>query len=376
MSRSRAVAIAAAVPISLAALALTGSPAVADDKRDAQWHLQALDVSGANALSQGQGVTVAVVDTGVDPHPDLRGNLSRGYSGAAGVDKSLNDSTGHGTQMASLIAAHGRSDQRGVVGIAPKAKIMPVRMFDSSGEGATEAEAIEWAATHGAQVINFSGATAPSIKLQTAVEVAAANDALIVAASGNKSQDVVAAYPAAIPGVLAVGSSDKAGKHADFSVATKNVQICAPGIDIMSAKPGDRYVIGRGTSYSAALVSGAAALVRAKYPDLSAGEVIHRLTSTATDIGKPGRDDECGYGVLNIVKALTADVPPIDGAAPTHQASTTTTTPPTNAAPDKTEPTGSNTPAIAGGIGAAVLLLGGLLSFLFLRRRHKARKTP
>ncbi len=113
-------------------------------------------------------------------------------------------------------------------------------------------------------------------------------------------------------------------------------------------------------------------MVRAKYPDLSAQEVIHRLTATATDIGKPGRDDECGYGVLNIVKALTADVPPLSGTTTPTTTATTPPTTPTNAAPDPT-PAGSdktNITAIAGGIGAAALI-GGLIALLLTRRRRR-----
>ena len=122
-------------------------------------------------------------------------------------------------------------------------------------------------------------------------------------------------------------------------------------------------------SPATAIVSGAAALVRAKFPDLSAREVIHRLTATADDIGPPGRDDECGYGVLNIVKALTADVPPLTGNTGGTSAAPAPTSDTPNASGPDTEPAGNNLPVIATGIGAAVILVGGLVTFLLIRRR-------
>jgi subtilisin family serine protease len=192
---------------------------------------------------------------------------------------------------------------------------------------------------------------------------------LVVAAAGNKRQDVVAAYPAAMPGVLAVGASDQSGKPADFTVSSKTVQICAPGVDIESAFPNNKYWNGQGTSEATAIVSGAAALVRAKFPDLSAQEVIHRITATATDNGAPGRDDKCGYGVLNIVKALTADVPPLGSStAPTTPPSQPPPTTTAAAAPPDTKPASSNTPAVIGGV-VILLLVGGLVAFLIARRR-------
>jgi type VII secretion-associated serine protease mycosin len=353
-----------------AAAVLFGGPAKADRIRNDEWHIRSLKVAEANRISTGEGVVVAVIDGGVYPHVDLRNNLLSGTSViSGGGDNGRSDPDGHGTKMASLIAAHGRPNEAGVVGIAPKAKILPVRASDAEGNGnsISAGRAIEWAATHGAKIINFSGAVAPSLSLQSGMKVANEKDVLVVAASGNVGQDVVAAYPAAMPGVLAVGASNKAGQHAAISVSTKQVQICAPGVEIEGAKPPNRYSIGEGTSDSTAIVSGAAALVRAKFPQLSAQEVIHRLTATATDNGAPGRDDKCGYGVLNIVKALTADVPPLESSAtPTSPPSQIPSTP--AVASPETEPASDNTPAVVGGV-VIVLLVGGLVAFLIARRR-------
>jgi type VII secretion-associated serine protease mycosin len=348
----------------------------ADQFRNNQWHLRALQISAANKISKGQGVIVAVADTGVYPHPDLRDNLLIGKS-IVGVsnDKGRVDPNGHGTLMASLIAAHGRGSS-GVVGVAPSAKVLPIRVSDAEGRGGSSglAEAIEWATDNGARVINVSGAVAPSIALNSAIAIADRQDVLVVAAAGNRGQDVISAYPASMQGVLAVGASDKSGKHASISIPSKHIQICAPGVAIQGATPKDRYSIGQGTSEATAVVSGAAALVRAKFPELSAQQVIQRLTNTATDIGSPGRDDECGFGVLNVVKALTAPLddstasaPPSSAAPTPHSAPATAST--ADASPE-TEPAATNLPAIAVGL-AAVLAVAGLLGFLVIRRRGR-----
>ncbi|MET0423570.1 MAG: S8 family serine peptidase, partial [Actinoplanes sp.] len=167
---------------------------------------------------------------------------------------------------------------------------------------------------------------------------------------------------------------------AKFSIRGDNIGICAPGVDIMAAEPESRYAKVDGTSPATAIVSGAAALVRAKFPDLSAADVIHRLTATADDNGPPGRDDQCGFGVLNIVKALTADVPPLNSADATASVTPSAAAPgattPTAAGPattpvaaPETEPASSNTTLIVGALGGLVVV-GGLVAFLLLRRRR------
>jgi subtilisin family serine protease len=123
-------------------------------------------------------------------------------------------------------------------------------------------------------------------------------------------------FPAYLDGVLAVGATDRSGNRAAVSVTGDKLAIMAPGVDIYSTSFDGKYYRGTGTSASTAIVAGAAALVRSRFPDLSAAEVVHRLTATATDKGAPGRDPEYGFGVLNLVAALTADVPPLPPSGP------------------------------------------------------------
>jgi subtilisin family serine protease len=275
--------------------------------------------------------------------------------------------------MAGLIAGHGKSATTGVLGIAPAAKLLPVKVSNATENGGslTIAKGIDWASKQGAGVINVSSATGPSIELKDAVERAVAADFVIVAGAGNRPRMVTFGYPAAVPGVLAVGAVDRSGKHAAISMPGAAVQICAPGMDITSTEPKDTYAKFDGTSPATAIVSGAAALVRSRFPELSAKEVIHRLTATADDIGEPGRDDECGFGILNIVKALTADVPPLAGSTGTPS--------PSSAAPAASddgdvagpggEPAGNSVPLIATGIGAVLVLVCALIALLLVRRR-------
>jgi type VII secretion-associated serine protease mycosin len=347
------------------AMALT-RPAVADPIRDDQWHLRFLKIAEAHEHSKGDGVVVAVVDTGVDAtHPDLKGSVLPGIDftaiGAGGDGRT--DLDGHGTAMAGIIAAHGRA-----LGIAPGAKVLPVR--DSAfrvGFGSPLALAIDWAVANGAQVICLAVATENAEEHRHAIERAFAADVVVVAGVGNRPDANRVKYPAAYPGVLAAGGVDRNGKHADIAVTGPEVVLAAPAVAITSTGRNGGYVEGTGTSDATAIIAGAAALVRAKYPSLSAVEVVHRLIATADDKGPPGRDEQYGFGVLNLVRALTADVPPL---SPTPNAPPTASNENPSAAAAPPTQGGDRTRVVVAIVGSAALLLlaTGCLVWAFRRR--------
>ncbi len=276
--------------------------------------------------------------------------------------------------MAGLIAGHG--ERNGVTGVAPAAKILPIRTFRVAPQSHALALGIRWAGTHGAQVINVSLTTAPSRDLEDAISLAQARDALVIAGSGDSSTGVLLGYPAAMPGVLAVGALGRDGEHADFSVTGPKVEICAPGVGLVTTGPDGDYREVDGTSAATAIVSGAAALVRSKFPALSAPEVVHRLTATATDIGPPGRDDECGHGALNIVKALTADIPRASAEPPTPEppAPGPPTLGPAAAAPPAGQP-GSRRFLTVAAVSTVVATTGAVLAYL-ASTRPRTRRRP
>ncbi|GAA1839586.1 hypothetical protein GCM10009687_00470 [Asanoa iriomotensis] len=265
--------------------------------------------------------------------------------------------------MAGIIAAHGRGGT-GAIGIAPKAKILPVAASLGTDLGGQDnvALGIAWATANGATVINISGGGNPSPDLRLAVEDALRKNIVVVAAAGNRPMSQVG-FPAAYPGVLAVGATDRSGNHADISVTGESIVIAAPGVEIMTTRRRGAYGTGTGTSDAAAIVSGAAALVRSRFPQLTAAEVIRRLTATATDKGQPGHDDQYGYGALNLVAALTDDIPSI---APPN------TTIATNA--PEPSPQGGRWVAIWG-LVAVVVVIAAFAVHVYARR-HRGRRGP
>lgn len=305
----RSMILRSAATVALVVLAvplLGGLPARADQRRDAQWYLKHLDIAAAHRVSEGAGVVVAVIDTGVQvDRADLEGAVLPGFDVTASGD-GRQDVRGHGTAVAGIIAARGQGGERGLLGIAPRSKILPIR--PATGP-LVVSKAIEWAVKHDAKVINMSFAVQNGEDLTAAVAVAAKSDVVLVAATGNDGEEGIDGdYPAAYPEVLAVGASGRKGEATSFSHRGPQLDLVAPGVDIpvLGGKLDSEYREVEGTSAATAIVSGAAALIRSKYPRLSAAEVVKVLESTATDKGAAGRDDIYGNGELNVVAALKA----------------------------------------------------------------------
>ncbi|WP_410820271.1 S8 family serine peptidase [Micromonospora sp. 050-3] len=350
----------------------TVGPDQAERIRDDQWHLRFLNVARAKTISQGEGVIVAVPDTGVDPHPDLRENLLEGTDTVAGgTGDGQQDSNSHGTSMAGLIAAHGRGISSGALGIAPKSKILPIKAAsaDNFGEADDLAAAVEFAIANGAQIISISSGGASTPRLVRAIKSALAANIIVVASVGNSPHSPTA-YPASEEGVIAVGGVDRAGQHAAISVTGPNIDVVAPAVDIYSTSYGGKYSKGTGTSSATAIVAGAAALIRSKYPYLPAREVAHRLTATAVDKGPPGRDDEYGYGVIDLVAALTADVPPLgfeSVSAPAGAGPTTTA---------GAQPGDESDSATARGLATLGVLVAAGVGWAAIARRRRRGDDP
>jgi type VII secretion-associated serine protease mycosin len=294
----------------IAVLLLSASPAQADYVRSNEWHLAFLNISAAQKISRGDGVVVAVIDSGVEAnHPDLVGSILDGVDIIGSSPTTQEDGDGHGTGMAGLIVAHGRPGDLGMLGIAPEAKVLPIRA--GSAFIYKTADGIRWAIAHGAKVICIASGGESNRDVEDAIVQATKADAVVVAAAGNRPRDTKVVSPANIPPVVAVGGVDRLGNHANISVSGKEVVLAAPAIDIASTFINAKYTVTDGTSDATAIVAGVAALVRSKFPNLSAAEVIHRMTATAIDKGPPGRDEDYGYGIVDPVGALTKDVPPL-----------------------------------------------------------------
>lgn len=308
-------------------LLLAPAPVHADSIRDQQrWALDAVNAPEAWETSRGEGVTVAVLDTGVDAsHPDLAGGVLEGRD-FVGMGAGPGDGNWavHGTAMAGIIAArgHGPGRESGVLGVAPAADILPVRVLleDDDPErdrahdarGSALAEGIRWAADQGADVINLSlgddsASAHPDPAEDAAVRHALRRGAVVVASAGNGGErgDPVS-YPAGYPGVIAVAAVDRAGSRAGFSTRRWYATVSAPGKDVIVADPDGRYYNGWGTSAAAAFVSGSAALLCGAYPELSPAQIRQLLTGTAQNTPPGGRSNALGSGVVDPAAALEA----------------------------------------------------------------------
>ncbi|MFE5485101.1 type VII secretion-associated serine protease mycosin [Streptomyces sp. NPDC056527] len=374
MNRPRT--LAAVLATAFAVLPATTTPAYADTIRARQWGLEAMHTTQAWRTTKGEGITVAVLDTGVDAeHPDLVGSVLDGKDLVGfGAERGERAWARHGTAMAGIIAGHGHGAGRqdGVLGIAPKVKILPVRVILEGTDKARDkarktrgtalAEGIRWATDHGADVINLSlGDDSKSAHADAgedaAVQYALSKGVSVVASAGNggeKGSHI--SYPAAYPGVVAVTAVDRWGTRASFSTSRWYATVSAPGVDIVIADPDRRYYEGWGTSAAAAFVSGAVALVRAAHPDLTPAQVKQLLIDTARNRPKDGRSDAKGYGTVDPAAAIEAGLE-LKGGDPKSATSGYAGRyfgPGPQTAPDDGKPIGLLAPT-AGGLGALLL---------------------
>ncbi|MFB2581551.1 S8 family serine peptidase [Herbiconiux sp. P15] len=296
----------------------------ADSIRDMEYWLSDYGFRDAWDTTQGEGATVAVIDTGVDGSVrELQGAVVDGadFSGAGSPDGQtpVGESPEHGTMVASLIAGRGTSFGSGVIGVAPEASLLSLSVDLGEGSvGSDEqiAEAVRWAVDHGADVINMS-LTRNSLdwpeSWDDAFSYAFDNDVVVVAAAGNRGSGTTeVGAPATIPGVVTVAGVDQAGEASqDSSSQGITIAVAAPSEQLVGVVPGGGYVLWGGTSGAAPLVSGLAALVRSAYPDLDAANVINRVIATATPKGDPVPGPIYGYGLIDAEAAMTATVDPV-----------------------------------------------------------------
>lgn len=355
-----------------AALALGGATsAAADSARDSEWWLESSGITKAWGISKGAGVKVAVIDTGIDTsHPDLKGAVVGGKdasgAGASDGSKPLGNLPEHGTLVATLLAGRGNNSTKiaearaeadaqriayeaavksaeeaeetppeapepieipkpgpgsdGVIGVAPEADLLSVSLWMGTENPAGISvedqipAAVIWAVDNGAKVINMSlGSTRPEwpVSWDRAFKYAEAKDVVIVAAAGNRAGGMSqVGAPATIPGVLTVAGIDRDGKASvDSSTEGISIGVAAPAEPLVGGLPGGGYADWSGTSGAAPLVSGVAAMIRSKYPEMKAPQVINRILATARDAGEPGVDNLYGHGILDAEAALSAKVP-------------------------------------------------------------------
>lgn len=349
-----------------------------------QPQLREAGASAAWRVSTGAGVTVGVLDTGTDPAaPDLTGSVTTGPDYTRGANPpGYQPPHLHGTYIASLVAGHGSGPGRraGVIGVAPSARVLSVRVIlddqepgfavynENSAYDNAIGNGIRYAVNHGAGVINMSlGGTMPTRELRQAVGYAITRGVVVVAAAGNDGTAGGGfspySYPASYPGVISVAAVGANGTRASFSERNASVVISAPGVNVVGAGPGGTYVLGSGTSPASAIVAGAAALIRSRYPRLSPALVEQALISSARKRPRAGYSPGVGFGEVDAAAALAAagrlaaERPPAGMPADGHFG---------KAAPGPIQVVHRDAAAIAGYWAAGILAALGFLALLAL----------
>jgi type VII secretion-associated serine protease mycosin len=316
--RRFASAVAAALVLGVAASLLVASPASADAIRDMEYWLSSYGVQKAWTTTRGAGVTIAVIDTGVDgSHPDLTGAVIGGTDvsgvGSPNGQTPIGDDSKHGTMVASLLAGRGHGTGDGIIGVAPEAKILSVSVGFGVGTISSDdqiAQAVRWSVDNGADIINMS-LTRNTLDWPTSWDdaflYAMEKGVIVVAAAGNRGSGTTeVGAPATMPGVVVVAGVDQSGV-ASFDASSQGItlSVSAPSEGLVGAAPGGGYYSWSGTSGATPLVSGVLALIKASHPGLTAGNIINRLTATARSQGNP---IVYGSGLFDASAAVSATV--------------------------------------------------------------------
>ncbi|WP_157249568.1 S8 family serine peptidase [Nonomuraea typhae] len=307
------------------ALAGTAAPPV---RAQQEWVLDALNVEQAWAVTKGENITVAVVDSAVDPGiKELKDRVTVGPDMTEPALERKLPAGRHGTAMAALIAGSGADG--GLVGVAPAARILslplpeeedrpsflPPAQEQMPARESPLARAIRYAANHGAKVVSLSLGTYGAQKPEReAVSYALGKGVVVVAAVGNDGQGAYAkdnqtsywSFPAGYPGVIGVGAVDKQGRRAPFSSDNLSVLVAAPGVEVPVVKDRKSYTLSSGTSSATALVAGVAALIKSRYPEMSPAQVAQAIALSARGRPAAGYDDKVGFGTADAFAALNA----------------------------------------------------------------------
>ncbi len=305
--------------------------AALSEKDSVQYALEKLHLPEAHALSHGAGIRVAVINSAIDiRHPELANSIVESFD-------ALGSSEGphvHGTGIAGAIVAHAR-----LTGSAPAAQILAVRAFGAGTGGAQSnsyviLKALNYAVVKGARVINMSFAGPKDPIIERGITAVAMNNVVMVAAAGNAGAKSPPLYPAANPNVIAVSATDAQDHLFRASNCGGHIAVAAPGVDVFLPAPDDKYQVTSGTSFSAAYVSGLAALMLERNPALKPDDLRATLMRTARDLGSPGRDDLFGAGeadALAAVQAVVAEPAPVANTSAPQNASERQENPPLRA---------------------------------------------
>lgn len=336
MIRRRALRAVVAVATAAASVLLAGAtptpePVTEDPVRAAEYWLDGANIREAWETTRGEGVTIAVIDTGIADVPEAFGDAVVGGTDVSGTGASDGRTpvgtidVDHGTWVASLAAARGGADDTGMIGVAPEADLLSisVNFGASAAVPFTEqiADAMRWAVDNGADIINLSFTTNTldwDESWDDAFLYAFEHDVVVVVAAGNRGSGTsIVGAPATIPGVLTVGGVDQHG-NASVEASTQGITIgiSAPSEGLLGVSADGTLAEWNGTSGAAPIVAGVAALVKSAHPELDAGNIINRILSTAIPVEGTDElpDPLYGYGLLDANAAVTASVPEVDAS--------------------------------------------------------------